>query len=454
MRELRQRGELPATKEGLTIELAMRAADLLASAGAGANDTVMVMRRICAAYGLQRAQLDVTSNVILASYYPGEGMPPITSMRTVSQVVPNLSKVYGVNDLVAQVTNGLSLGRAMRRFDGIRKGREPYPPWLAALAAGGVSMGVQLLYATSWIMLPLGLITGYLVNRFVYLLSRRGLPALFQQMFGGWLIVAFAAGFTWLNSHPAVNVLGYVSPTAIAVGCVFQLVVGARFVAGIQDAIDAFFVTAAARMVQVVLMTAGLVVGLVSGLDLARRLGVDVYISASVPPFGSAPGQVVGATATAVFTAMSYFANRRTLAVTAVTTALGWGAYLIALNLGWGAITANFVGPMVAAFFVTLLVRRLWQIPAFGVINAMGIPFVPGLGLYLGLIQMVGSASAPADPSTGGATLGTAAAIALAIAAGASLGVLLGRPVSEQLMLIPHSWKQRRAKRKRRKAAA
>ncbi len=111
-------------------------------------------------------------------------------------------------------------------------------------------------------------------------------------------------------------------------------------------------------------------------------------------------------------------------------------------------MTANFAGPMVAALLVTIVVRRLWQIPVFGVVNAVGIPFVPGLTLYLGLLQLVGSASAVSDPAKGGATLGTAVAIALAIAAGASLGVFFGRPVSEQLMTLPLAWQHRRRKRR------
>ena len=443
MQELRQRGELPATKEGLAIELAMRVGDLLASSGASANDTVVMMRRICQAYGLSRAQLDVNYSVILASYYPGGGLPPFTAIRNISPAVPNLSKVYAVNDLVNEIGQNLPIAKATKRFDSIRKGTSPYPGWLAALAAGGISMSVQLFYTTSPKMLILALITGFLVNRFVYLLGTRGMPTFFQQLFGSWLVVAFAAGFTWLNAHPKFDFLGYVSPTAIAVGCIFQLVVGARFVAGIQDAIDGFYVTASARIFEVVMMTSGIVVGLVTGLNLLRRMGIDVYISSEAPAMGSVPVQFAAATLTALLWAISNFANRRTLAVTGLVTLIGWGIYRLSLSVGLGEIVADFAGPMIAALVATILVRRFWQIPGFGVINAMGIPFVPGLTLYLGLLQLVGSTSSNADPSKGAATLGTAAAIALAISAGASLGVFFGRPVSEQLMLIPRTWQQR-----------
>jgi len=442
MQELKNRGELPATREGLAIELALRVGDMMASSGASAKDTVVMMRKICNAYGLSRAQLDVTANVIMAAYYPGEGLPPFTAIRNVSPAVANLSKVYAMNDLVQQIGSGLSISKATKRFDRIRKDNEPFPGWLAGLAGGGISMSVQLFYTTSIKMLILALITGFLVNRFVYLLKRVGLPTLFQQIFGGWLVVAIAAGFTWLNLHPKFAVIGYVSPTTLAVGCVFQLVVGGRFVAGVQDAIDGFYVTATSRIFEVVLMTAGLVVGLISGLDLARRIGVGVYISAEAPTVGAAPIAFIAATLTAVFFALSQYANLRIVLVTAGVTFLARVIYWLAMLMGMNQIVATFAGPMVAALVVAILVRRYWKLPAFGIINAMGIPFVPGLMLYLGLLQLVGSHSIDPDPSKGATTLGMAVAIGLAVAAGASLGVFFGRPVSEKLMLMPRAWNQ------------
>ena len=442
MQELRARGELPTTKEGLAIELAMRVGDLLASSGASAKDTVVMMRRVCHSYGLFRAQLDVNSNMILASYYPGEGMPPFTAMRSVSPVVSNLTKVYAVNDLVREISRGLTISKATKRFDRIRKDEPPYHPLLAALAAGGISMSVQLFYTTSIKMLVLALITGFLVNRFVHLLRNWGLPTLFQQLFGGWLVIAFAAGFAWLNTHPSLAFLGYISPTTLAVGCIFQLVVGARFVAGVQDAIDGFYVTATARILEVVMLTSGLLVGLLSGLGVVRRLGIDIHLRTAALTPGSPTLQLIAATLTAVLWAIASFANLRTLLVTAIVTLIARGTYLLVLELDASSVVASFAGPMVAAFIATIIVRRFWQIPGFAVINAMGIPFVPGMLLYLGLLQVVGSSSAESDLNTGAATLGMAAAIALAISAGASLGVFLGRPVGERLMLIPRTWNQ------------
>ena len=51
---------------------------------------------------------------------------------------------------------------------------------------------------------------------------------------------------------------------------------------------------------------------------------------------------------------------------------------------------ANTLGAFVAALASTLLIRRS-TIPAFGLVSAALLPLVPGLSLYNGLLQVVGT---------------------------------------------------------------
>jgi uncharacterized membrane protein YjjP (DUF1212 family) len=447
MGELSDQGLLPRSVEGLALELALRVGDLLQSSGMSVADTVVVMRRICHAYGLVRAQIDITYNAISASYYPGGGLPPFTSLRTVSPAVPNLAKVADLSALVRRIEAGLPIGRATREFDALREAPPPYPGWVAWLAGGAISATVQLLYATSPRVLLIALVTGVLLNRFVALLARFNLPVFFQQLAGGWLVVCFAAAFSWVNRAGSPDFLYGVSPTLVAVGCIFQLVVGMKFVSAVQDAIDGFVVTAAGRTLQVLMLTAGLVVGLVTGLDLASRVGVEVYIAPTPIRLGPLVPQFVSAAATALVYVVASFANRKTAVLAALAALLAWLGYTLALRWGIGQTMANGIGALAAAFFATFLVRRT-HIPGFAAINGAVIPLVPGLTLYYGLIQTVGTHSTVADPDRGLATLGLAAGIALSLAAGASLGTFLGRPAGDRLMEAPKSWYDRmRARR-------
>ncbi|MCL1840233.1 MAG: threonine/serine exporter family protein [Propionibacteriaceae bacterium] len=437
--ELVRRGNLTATAEGLAVELAMRVGELMSANGMSVNDTIATMRRVCRAYGLADAQIDITTFAITASYSPGNGLLPVTAMRTVTPTVPDLTKVHAVNKLVYRIQDGLALDAAVARFEQIVHAREPYPTWLAWIAAGSISATVQLLYSTSPRVLLLALIAGVVLNRLIAGLDRLGVPRFFQQLAGGWFAVALAALISWINRGGTPDFLVGLSPTLAAVGCIFQLVLGMKFVAAMQDAIDGFYVTATARLLQVGLETAGIVIGLFTGLDLANRTGLFVYINPNPFALAAPPIQYAAATASAAVWIAGSFVNWRTLALTVGAALLAWFGYSMALAAGVRMAFACFLGAGVAAFVATLLVRHT-NVPGFAVVNASVVALVPGLTLYQGLLAIVGTPTVAADPGRGWGLVGSAAAMALAIAAGASLGTYFGRPIGDRVMPLPLSW--------------
>jgi len=442
MAELARHGSLAATTEGLAVDLALRIGELMSANGMSVNDTIATMRRVCRAYGLADAQIDITTFAITTSYSPGNGLLPVTAMRTVKPAVVDLTRVHAVNQLVTQIRRGLPLAQAAARFEQIVEARPPYPGWLAWIAAGSISATVQLLYTTSPGILLLALVTGVLLNRLIAGLDRLGVPRFFQQLAGGWFAVVVAALISWINRGGSPGFLVGLSPTLAAAGCVFQLVVGMKFVAAMQDAIDGFHVTAMGRLLQVAMETAGIVIGLFTGLDLANRAGLPVFINPNPFAFAAPPVQYVAAAASAAVWIAGGFANLRTLALTVGAALLAWLGYSVGLSAGFRPVFANFVGAAIAAFVATLLVRRT-HVPGFAVVNASVVALVPGLTLYQGLLAIVGTPTVAADPDKGWALVGTAAAIALAIAAGASLGTYFGRPLGDRIMAFPLTWYDR-----------
>ena len=436
--ELAARGDLPATTEGLAIDLAMRVGDLLAGSGLSVNDTVATMHRVCEAYGLTRAQIDITTYALTVSYNPGGGLPPVTVMRTVSTDDANLSQVAATNRLVRLISEGLPLETATARFDAIRHARPPYPPWVAWVAAGSTSLVVQLLFTTSWSVLAIALVTGLLLNRLMEGLCHLGVPPFFRQLAGGWFTVAVAVLISWINRTGHPGFLVGVSPTLVAAGCVFQLVVGMKFVSAMQDAIDAFYVTATARLLQVAMETSGIVVGLITGLDLANRAGAYAHIEPTMYPLGPVPAQYVAAAGAAMVWAIGRFADGRTILLSGAAALVAWLGFSVSTHAGVGRVMTDFVAAVAAAFLFTMLVRRT-NLPGFAIVNASIVVLVPGLRLYYGLLWLVGTPTVPADTSVGWSYVGLAAAIALAIAAGASLGMYFGRPVGDRVMPLPLS---------------
>src|SRR5215207_2730486 len=77
-------------------------------------------------------------------------------------------------------------------------------------------------------------------------------------------------------------------------------------------------------------------------------------------------------------------------------------------------------------------------------VSAALLPLVPGLALYNGLLQVVGTSPETANPREGGSTLLVALGVPLIIADSATLGTYLGRPIADQLRHIPTRPRRRR----------
>jgi uncharacterized membrane protein YjjP (DUF1212 family) len=425
------------------LNLAMRVGDCLLSAGMSANDVVVVLLRITAAYRMSRVHIDVTYTSLSASYYPGPEAAPITCIRVVRPDVVDYSRVRELDKLSDDIQGGLPIEGAIAKFDRIIAAPHPYPQWLSTAGNAGVGAGVSLLFTTSWKIVLITFLTGCVVDRLLALLQRVRVPPFFQQAAAAGLITMIAAGITAGARH-GVRFFDGLDPTLVVVGGIVLLVSGMTVVGAVQDAIDQFYVTASARMFEVAMLTAGIVVGIVLALKIAPHLGAPVYISPDPIGLGPLWAQFVGAALTSGLFALWAYADPLTMALSAATGALGWAGYTAMIRSGAAEVPANAVGALAAALVATLIVRRT-NIPGFALISAALLPLVPGLSLYNGLLELVGTSSAPANTSTGSSTLALAVSVALGIAAGASLGTYLGRPLADQMRRIRSHARRRRS---------
>ena len=423
------------TPPAAALNLAMQVGDCLLSAGMSANDVVVAMLGITDAYGLTRVHVDVTYTSISASCYPARGATPITCIRVVQPDDIDYSKVREVDRLAEKIRGGLPLTEATRVFDRIEETPHRYPQWVAMIGNAGVSAGAAMLFTTSWKIILATFLTGLIVDRMLVAMEHWRVPPFFQQFAGAAFITLVAAG---INEAAAQGVRFFVGvdPTLVVVGGIVMLVAGMTIVGAAQDAIDQFYLTASARLLDVVMRTAGIVVGIVVSLELAWRLGAPLSISPNPVALGPLGAQFVGATLTSAFFALWAYADLATIGLAGAMGLLGWAGYASMIFVGAGEVPANAAGAFVAALASTLLVRRT-SIPGFGLVSAALLPLVPGLALYNGLIQVVGVPSETADPSAGGLTLLLALGVALGLAAGATLGTYLGRPIADQLRRIP-----------------
>jgi uncharacterized membrane protein YjjP (DUF1212 family) len=424
------------------LNLAMRVGDCLLSSGMSANDVVVVLLRITTAYRMARVHIDVTYTSLSASYYPGREAAPITCIRTVRPDVVDYSRVRELDKLSDDIEAGLTIEDAVARFERINAAPPPYPQWLSTAGNAGVGAGVSLLFTTSWKIVLITFLAGCLVDRLLALLERARVPPFFQQAAAAGMITIIAAGIM-AAAHHGVQFFVGLDPTLVVVGGIVLLVSGMTIVGAVQDAIDQFYVTAAARVLEVAMLTAGIVVGIVLALKITPHLGAPVYISPNPIGLGPLWAQFVGAALTSGLFALWAYADLVTIGLSAATGVLGWAGYTAMIRSGSSEVPANAVGALAAALVATLIVRRT-NIPGFALVSAALLPLVPGLSLYNGLLETVGTSSAPADTAAGSSTLGLAVSVALGIAAGASLGTYLGRPLADQMRRIRTHTRRRR----------
>jgi uncharacterized membrane protein YjjP (DUF1212 family) len=425
-RENQPRTRVPAMP---VLDLAMRMGDHLLASGMSANDVVVQMLRVIRAYGVEHVHVDLTYTSITVTHLRGATRQPLSVLRVVQPLMVDYSKVREIDRLLDRIEDGLGVREATAAYERISHAPHRYPHWARTLGSGGIALGVTLTFSTSLVLLLITFLAGMGGDRLLSLLWRRRVPPFFTQAVVAGFMTFVAAGVAQLR-RSGVTVLEDASPTLIVVGGIVMLLAGAMIVGAVQDAIDQFYVTAAARVLEVVMRTGGIVAGILVAVRVLEELGLAFRIVdrdvASSPLWAQYLGVAIIATSFALYC----FSDIWTMALMTMVGLLGWTVYTV-VEQGSTEVVSNTMAAVTIGFSATLLVR--WtNAPGFGMEMGALLPLVPGLTLLNGLLQMTGDPDNPAIVA-GGRSLFLAIMVAMGIAAGASLGTYLGRPASEQL---------------------
>lgn len=413
------------------LDLTMQLGEHLLASGMSANDVVVQMLRVIRAYGITGVHVDLTYTSITVTHYRGPAKAPLTVTRVVQPLLVNYSKVRDVDRLLARIEDGLGIEEAVAAYEAISLARPPYPAWVAAMGSGGIAAGASLTFSTSPVLVALSFLSAVLMERMLGVLNRRRVPPFFSQALVSGTMTMIAAGVAQLGR------LGWapledLDPTLIVVGGIVMLLAGVMIVGAVQDAIDQFYVTASARMLEVVMRTAGIVAGILVALDALDSWGVGFEIVNTATSAAPLWAQYAGAGLIALSFAVYSYADLATIALTTTVALIGLSVYVALAGSGSSELGANTAGALVVGFLATLIVRGT-NAPGFGMETGGLLPLVPGLTLLNGLLRMVGQGSDNPAIVAGGRTLVTGILVALGIAAGATLGTYLGRPVTDQV---------------------
>ncbi|MEV0697358.1 threonine/serine exporter family protein [Saccharopolyspora sp. NPDC050389] len=415
----------------LVLDLGLRIGEVQMASGAGASDVTATVIAVVSAYGLPHTEVDVIYTSITVSTYRGTDLPPITSLRVVRNRSLDYTRLADVEDLLRRITaNELTASEAYAELDRITTAPHPFPRWVATLSWAGMAASLAVLLGGGTTpMLPLvAAASTALVDRVGRLLNKRSLPFFFQQAVGGAIATGVALG---------CYATGLLDNAALAIAAsIIVLLSGMTVVGSMQDAITGYNVTAAGRIAELALMSAGLIAGVVLSLYIGVRIGGDTVGSLDAQSLGRAevlapalhlPVQMLAGASTSACFALASYAPPRPLLAAGIGGGVAAAVHSLLTLVDVHTVLAGAVATTVVGFIGGIIARRL-RIPAL-VIAVSGVaPLLPGFATYRGLYEL----SVLGSPA-GVATLMLAVATGLALGAGVVLGEYLAQPVRTRL---------------------
>lgn len=439
--EVEQLTQLPLIEkfgENLTpnmraLRLAMTMADQLLSMGVSANSVVSKVLDVTEMYCKRPVHIDISSNVVMLSQLRGIEREPLTLIRPVTLRDTNYRMIQAIQRLIFEIRQGQhTLTKAEKILNEILEKPKQYPWWVTTMASASIVAGVTLMYTSSLRAIAITFCIGIMIERLLALLTYYGIPSFYRQAIAAGAITLTAA-LIQAAGAAGMTLFAGINPTLLVVGGVVMLVAGLAIVGAIQDAIEEYYVSANARLTKVVMLTVGIVVGILIALYAARKLGIGIAVSPDPLTANMLYYQVLGASLAAA--GYSLARHTRGLAVVGVGAVGGIGVAIVAYVTSTFGVTTIAAAGLAAAVIglVAAFISRFWHTPSVGVISGAIVPLVPGLMLYSGLMQLINYP--PGNPLFFKAlgTLFSAVAVALTIAAGASLGSMIGRPLHQKL---------------------
>jgi uncharacterized membrane protein YjjB (DUF3815 family) len=205
---------------------------------------------------------------------------------------------------------------------------------------------------------------------------------------------------------------------------IIMLLAGIGFMGAIQDALTGYYITAGARLLEVMLATAGIIAGVSGGLTVAQMMNVPIALDPGAAGFSDLPLVTFGAGLCAGAFAFASYAPYRALLPIALIGALGEVVFYLMDIQGFGRAWAAALSA-IAIGVVSYSVAGRVRVPPLVVVVSAIVPLLPGLSIYRGLALLV-------DGEDGVLDLAAAGATATALAAGVILAQYLAQPIRRE----------------------
>ncbi|MFB7504249.1 threonine/serine ThrE exporter family protein [Streptomyces broussonetiae] len=417
------------------LDLTLRIGELLLAGGEGAEDVEAAMFAVCRSYGLDRCEPNVTFTLLSISHQPSLVEDPVTASRTVRRRGTDYTRLSAVFRLVAELSDPethVSLEEAYRRLAEIRRNRHPYSGWVLTLAGGLLAGAASVLVGGDLIVFVAAAVGAMLGDRLAWLCAGRGLPEFYQFTVAA--MPPAAIGVAFALAHVDVKA------SAVVTGGLFALLPGRALVAGVQDGLTGFYITASARLLEVMYFFVGIVTGvlvvLYFGVKVGGKLNPDAALMINERPLIQIAASMVLSLTFAVLLQQ----ERSTVLWVTLNGGVAWSVYGAMHYVGGiSPVASTAVAAGLVGLFGQLLSRYRFASALPYTTAAIG-PLLPGSATYFGLLSM-----AQNEVDKGLVSLAKAASLAMAIA----IGVNLGSEISRLFLRIGSAGKRRAAKRTR-----
>lgn len=424
LRRYTRRSDAPAAQDAEIHRLAdllLRLGDILVSSGAATSDVEAAVIAAANAFGVPRTEVDISFSAVTVTLVRDDG-PPVTQVRVVRQRSANYARLARVHNLIVDlVDNDLSRREAAVRLGEIEALTPYYPRWLVSAGWGMLAASATHMLGGSFVIAAVAFVTSVLVDQLGRYLRRHGWPDFYLQFFGGFVVALIAAGLTVLDTN--------FRPSLVVAGGIIVLLAGLGIVSTLQDALTGFLVTAAARIMEVVLMTAGILAGVALTLVLMEQWDVNMHVAPPTAATSAAevPVRAIAAAIGAAGFAVAYQTPRRLLAPCAAIGGLSFMVWFaMQESVGADALSAA-VAAVVVGLVAHIVALRLHAPPLVVVVPGLVI-LLPGLTIYRSLLLLNGG-----QPAAGLLALIEATTIGLALAAGVLVGEIIAQPVRREL---------------------